>query len=161
VSPSKKASKFNRDFSIFADLQKKNGRKGEEIFYTFLNRVYDSPEQEIYDYLPIYLRDLTKEGVLSSESMAKGTTRFIRVLPDLTSDVPKLSNYFAHTLLALLDCKAFEPTDLEWIEPKAAGAEGEEDDEMVFVESYYKAMADFLALHQQKNGSWKNTVQYY
>jgi hypothetical protein len=104
--------------------------------------------------LPVYLKDLAKTDVLSSESMAKGTSRFIKVLPDLTSDIPKLSSYFAHTLFALIESEAFFPTDLEWIETKSGGTEGEEEGDLVFVESYYKVMAEFLALYKNNNKSW-------
>jgi len=32
---------------------------------------------------------------------------------------------------------------------------------MVFVEVYFKTIADFLVLHQKKTGSWADTVKFY
>lgn len=147
-SPAKK-DKFNKDFKIYTTLQKRHGKKGEDIFYTFLNKVYDSSEQEIYEYLPLYLRDLVSSGVLDKESIAKGTSRFIKALPDLSSDVPKISEYFAHTLLALTESKAFNPADLVWLEQTVNKGEGDEEEEdSVFVEAYFKTIAEFLVLHR-------------
>lgn len=45
-------------FQVFADLQQVNGRSGQDIFYTFLNKIFDRPEREIVEILPRYLSDL-------------------------------------------------------------------------------------------------------
>ena len=63
-----------------------------------LNKVYDLPEQEIYEIVPLYIADLVGSRAIDKTSLAKGTSRFLKTLPDLTSDIPKLSSYFAHTL---------------------------------------------------------------
>lgn len=58
--------------------------------------------------MPLYIKELVKSNVLTSKQLADGTSRFIKMLPDQASDVPKIANYFAHTLFALLNNKAFE-----------------------------------------------------
>jgi hypothetical protein len=45
-------------FKVYQDLQMVNGRQGAEIFYSFLNKVFDKPESEIEKYLSRYLSDL-------------------------------------------------------------------------------------------------------
>ena len=75
--------------------------------------------------------------------------------------MPKLSSYFSHTLYALLESEAFEPSDLVWVVPSASG--NEEEDDLVFVEEYFKTIAEFLILWYEKkaNRSWKETVRYF
>ena len=107
--------------------------------------MYDTSESEIYEYLPSYISDLVKAGVLDETSMVKGTSRFVKVIPDLISDIPKLASYFSQTLFALLDNQAFDPKDIVWIEPPKQGANEDEED-LVFVEAYFKLIAEFLIL---------------
>lgn len=45
-------------FQVFADLQHNNGKVGSEIFYSFLNKVFDKSQHEIESILPQYLADL-------------------------------------------------------------------------------------------------------
>jgi transcription termination factor NusB len=52
-------TKFAPDFfQVYQDLQMVNGRQGSEIFYSFLNKVFDRTESEIEKYLSRYLSDL-------------------------------------------------------------------------------------------------------
>lgn len=81
---------------------------------------------------------------MSSNAIGKGVSRFIKVVPDLVTDLPKLSTYLGKTLFDLLDIQALKPQDIVWIEPSTK-KEGEEDeDDMIFVEEYYKVMAILL-----------------
>lgn len=54
-STANKQKSVRQDFYIYQDLQKVYGKAGEDIFYTFLNRVYDSPEKDLEESLPTYL----------------------------------------------------------------------------------------------------------
>ena len=74
--------KVNKDFSLYQDLQKVNGKQPEDIFYTFLNKVYDSHENELEDFLPLYLYDWMSSGTISPQAVAKGVNRYIKVVPD-------------------------------------------------------------------------------
>lgn len=71
------------------------------------------------------------------------------MLPDQASDVPKIANYFAHTLYALLKNEAFELKDIVWTGFTDAGAknvDAEAEEDMPFVETYYKTVAELLVL---------------
>ena len=76
--------------------------------------------------------------------MASGTSRFLNILPDLTSDLPLLASYFSPTLVALLWNEAFEPKDLVWQRPNKG--EEEDEDDVPSVDDYFKTIAEFLAL---------------
>jgi hypothetical protein len=58
--------KLNVNFSCWSNLISKNGKRGQDLFYSFLSKVYDTNEQELYNYLPLYIKDLVKSGVLTS-----------------------------------------------------------------------------------------------
>ena len=45
-------------FQVFSDLQQNNDKVGSEIFYSFLNKVFDKSPDEIDSILPQYLADL-------------------------------------------------------------------------------------------------------
>lgn len=45
-------------FEVFSDLQEDNGKTGAEIFYSFLNKIFDRSVYEIESILPQYLADL-------------------------------------------------------------------------------------------------------
>jgi hypothetical protein len=49
-------------------------------------------------------------------------------------------------MVTLLDLNAFKISDLVWIEESPGGEKGEEDDDMIFVESYFHLMAEILKL---------------
>ena len=91
--------------------------------------------------MPQFLEDLVKSGTIINQAIAKGVSRFLKVVPDQVNDVPKLSSYLAKTLFTLLDIQAIEPTDIVWIEPSTKKGGEDEDDDMLFVEEYYKLMA--------------------
>lgn len=99
------------------------------------------------------MEDLINTGYLHPKAIVKGVNRFIKVLPDQVTDVPKLSQYFARTLFVLLDNQAIEPTDITWYEAQKK-KEGEEED-LVYVEEYYRLMAFLLSLFYDKWQSWK------
>ena len=61
-------------------------------------------------------------------------------MPDQVMDIPKLPQIFSITLIDLFKMGALNPKDIEWIAPEPEG-----EDEMVFVEIFYKLMARLLA----------------
>jgi hypothetical protein len=107
------------------------------------------------------LEDLINTGYFQSKAIARGVNRFLKVLPDQVTDVPKLSQYFAKTLFVLLDTQAIEPTDIVFYEapPKKEGEE--EEDQEVFIEEYYRMMAFLLSLMYDKLQSWKKVADYF
>jgi hypothetical protein len=62
LTPEEEEEKKNRppDFSLYTDLRETYRRSGDDIFYQFLNKVYDTPQEELLANLPSYLRDLSK-----------------------------------------------------------------------------------------------------
>jgi hypothetical protein len=41
-----------KNFELFTDLMKKNGRSSEELVYTLFSQVYDEAEADIIEYFP-------------------------------------------------------------------------------------------------------------
>jgi hypothetical protein len=52
----------------------------------------------------------------------------------------------------LLDIKAIEPSDIVWVDSSQKKEGEEEDDDMVFVEEYYKIVAQLLVRFREKFG---------
>jgi hypothetical protein len=47
-----------KNFEMYSDFMKKNGRSSEELVYTLFSQVYDEGESDIKEYFPKYLTDL-------------------------------------------------------------------------------------------------------
>jgi len=53
------------DFDIFADLKTKNGKTGDQIFSTLLNKVFDEDTSKVEDHLVKYLMSILEKGLLT------------------------------------------------------------------------------------------------
>lgn len=82
----------------------------------------------------------------------------MKALPDLATDVPKLSTYLVEVIFAVLDNRAIQPTDILWYQP-GVKKEGEEEEECIFVEEYYKLMAQLLVKFYSKYNNWNDVVK--
>lgn len=107
----------NDHFNVYRDLKTVYHKKGEVVFYQFLNKVYDSQEKQIMEQLPLYLANLEKTKFLDKSQMTQGVSKFLKAVPDLANDYPKLAHYLSHTLFTLIDLKAINVADLVWVEP--------------------------------------------
>ena len=76
---------------MYKDLQTINKKKGGEILYLFLNKIYDRTPKEIEEILPQYLRDLIRFQVLDSVSFNKGISKYILMVPSIIADYPMLA----------------------------------------------------------------------
>lgn len=110
--------------------------------------------------LPDYLRDLVAAKVIEPQAFAKGLSRFLKAVPDLLNDYPKLTTYLSKTMQTLIELNAFKVEDLVWIE-QSASDKAEDEDDMVFVEPYYYLMAEILKIMYQKGGSWKKVAAFF
>jgi hypothetical protein len=117
-----------------------NGRRGGEIFYHFLNKVFDRSEQEVTEVLPKYLEDLVKSKVLDQRSFNLGISKYLNAVPNIAADYPKLAQWLSLVLQVLYESKAISFKDITWIDKKKAGAEDEEP----MVEDYFKVAGHFL-----------------
>ncbi len=75
---------------MYKDLQTINKKKGGEILYLFLNKIYDRTPKEIEEILPQYLRDLIKFQVFDTVSFNKGISKYILMVPSIIADYPML-----------------------------------------------------------------------
>jgi hypothetical protein len=78
-------------FAVYKDLQTNYKKKGGEILYHFLNKVYDRTPKEVEEILPQYLRDLIRFQVLDNLSFNKGISKYIQMVPSIIADYPMLA----------------------------------------------------------------------
>jgi len=80
-----------------------NGRIGGDIFYSFLNKIFDRQENEIENILPRYISDLWRSKKLGKQGIQEGLQKFLNIVPDIAPDYPKLGQYLAKVLKVLYD----------------------------------------------------------
>jgi hypothetical protein len=134
-------------FQLYNELTGSYQKSIENIFYHFLNMVYDSDEKDIKNVLPLYLTELS--SVLGNRSeMTRGFNRFLKVTPDLSTDYPHLTTYLSATILTLLDINAINPEEIVWLDTNYPA------DEAPLVEYFYQLMGEVLKLMYQRSKSW-------
>lgn len=131
-------------FTIYKDFQTTNGRMGGDVFYHFLNHIFDRSENEIENHLPVYLKALIQAKVLDTKSFNKGLSKFLVGLPNIAADYPKMSEWLSKVMVTLFQEKAisFRERDIYFIENKKPQDKEEGDEPMV--EDYFRVMAHFL-----------------
>jgi hypothetical protein len=127
-------------FAVYKDLQMNYKKKGGEILYHFLNKVYDRTPKEVEEILPQYLHDLIRFQVLDNLSFNKGISKYIQMVPSIIADYPMLAEQFAQTLMVLYQEKVISFKDIIWYEKP----EKPEDEPMI--EDYYRIIANFLKI---------------
>lgn len=103
--------------------------------------------------------ELSQTRVLDGQAFANGLSRFLKAVPDLITDLPKLTQYLSRSMFALIDVNAFKTSDLVWVQDTGK-TEGEDEDDLVFVESYYHLMSEVLKLMYLKYKSWKKVADF-
>ncbi|CDW87535.1 eukaryotic translation initiation factor 4g-like [Stylonychia lemnae] len=144
-------------FNIFSELKTVYQKQGETIFYQFLNKVYDSTEDQIMKSLPNYLNEVVKTKFLSSQDITKGINKFLQAVPDLASDYPKIGQYLSKTLFTLSELGVLNYIEIIWVNDDAQKSE----DDMIFVEAYFEIMAGLLNQEYQKLKDWKAVADLY
>jgi hypothetical protein len=120
-----------------------------------LNKVFDQEEKKIAEQLPLYLKDLLYFGALDSKAFKGGLQRYLRAVPDLIADYPKLTEYLSKTIITLFDANALKQNEIIW----ADKPEKEDDeDEQITVDMYNDFMKD-LAEFITKEGSYNIQLQ--
>ena len=128
---------------------------GGEIFYHFLNKIFDRPEYEIIDILPLYLTELAKSKVLDQRSFTRGILRFLQALPNISSDYPKISLWFSQVMMILFENDLLFFKELTWVKSSK-----EKDEEEPIVDDYFNLMAQFLMLLSAKTTNEK-VIEFY
>ena len=128
---------------------------GGEIFYHFLNKIFDRPEYEIIDILPLYLTELAKSKVLDQRSFTRGILRFLQALPNISSDYPKISLWFSQVMMILFENDLLFFKELTWVKSSK-----EKDEEEPIVDDYFNLMAQFLMLLSAKITNEK-LIEFY
>ena len=96
---------------------------------------------------------------MTTVEIAKGVSKFLKIMPDLVNDYPQITKYLSRTLFTLKELKALKYSDMVFIEESKKT--GEDEDEMVFVETYYHLMAELLHEEYLKVGNWADVVKMY
>lgn len=84
------------------------------------------------------MKDLWASKVLTSKDFVMGINKFMLGVPDVVMDIPKLASLLSKSLVDLIQMGAVVATDITWV-PKE-----QSEDDMLFVEIYYKLMARLL-----------------
>jgi len=105
--------------------------------------------------LPGYLEDLVNSKSITKEEMTKGMSKFLKVIPDLSNDCPKIPVYLSVTLFTLIELNAIIVADLVWYEAPV------DEDDMVMVEQYYHLMAALLKLKYDKEQKWDGVIDFF
>lgn len=61
-------------FNCYEEMRSVYGKKGDQIFHQFLNKVYDSSENQIMNQLPLYLNEMISRKVLNKKEATAGVT---------------------------------------------------------------------------------------
>ena len=125
-------------FDLYRNLLIENGKKGDNILFQFLNQVYDTEEGKIMSSLPSYLADLALTKILDSKSFSQAISQLLLQLPDFSL----IASSLASVIYRLVECKVLNLRDIVWVNDKAE----EDDEDMVFVEPFYKIIAHLIQL---------------
>lgn len=121
---------------IYKDLQVVNGRKGEEVIFSFLNEAYNNFLPENKKFIPLYLCCLRKNDVVDKESMEKALSQLLLMPPDSA----EFESEMAEILDILQEESLIVIKNIVWIKPQVG--EGEDIENMV--EPNYRIMAILL-----------------
>ena len=81
----------------------------------------------------------------------------------MTNDYPQLTTYLSKTVVSLINLQSINMADIVWYEQNASSPEkvSEEDEDLIFVESYFQLMAEILLLIYQKSKSKTQIVDFF
>jgi hypothetical protein len=74
-------------------LANENGRKGEELVFSLLSKVFDDEITKVKKYLLKYIICLSEQKVLAKPDFSDGISKFISYMPEFSLDVPELHKY--------------------------------------------------------------------
>ena len=122
-----------------------------EVFYHFLNKIFDRSEREIIEVLPTYLSHLWDSKTLGMRGFNDGMNRFLSIVPSLFADIPKLCDWLARVILHLIDIGALKLDSISLNDKVTkAGYNPDEDEDASTVEEYYRLVAQLLAIQANK-----------
>jgi hypothetical protein len=128
-------------FKAYTDIKSVNQKQGSDLFYSFLNKIFDQSEDDVAKHLPDYLRDLVRLNVIDGQGFSRGLSRFLVVLPNIAADYPHISKQLSSVMLVLRDENALSFREVNITDKR----EVKEDDDLN-VEDYYRLFATFLIL---------------
>lgn len=94
--------KKEKDFGIYTDFQKVNGKRGEEILTLVFKLLEELPEKEIEEEYVPYVNALLCEQIFQKADITSAVNKVLSVLPDAAIDSPKLSLNFGKIVAPLL-----------------------------------------------------------
>lgn len=78
---------------------------------------------------------------MQDSEITSGVSKFLKAVPDLASDYPKIATYLSNTLFALININAIKVHDIVWVDPPSPDLKEGEEEDLVFVEQYFHVMA--------------------
>ena len=134
-------------FQVWADLVNVNGRFGSEVFFQFLNKVFDRNTAEIDEYLSSFIKNLWNSKQLGRNGFNDGLNRFLTYMPTIIADYPKMNEWLAIVIHQLGELGALK-NDTLCLNDKIARADykPENDEDAPMVEDYYRLVARLLLL---------------
>ena len=124
-----------------------NGRYAADLFFQFLNKVFDRNTVEIDEFLSSYIKNLWISKQLGRPGFNDGLNRFLTYMPTIIADYPKMNEWLATVIHQLGDLGALKNDSL-CLNDKIARADykPENDDDAPMVEDYYRLVARLLLL---------------
>ena len=136
-------------FQVYKDLQ--NAKRGGEVFYHFLNKVFDRSEKEVEEVLPLYLDQLVLSKTLDQISFSKGVQKFLHMVPNIAADYPKLPDQLSGVMYLLFSKGVLSFKDIQWTEKKAINPD---DEDAPMVEDYFRIVAHLLYKMSMRDQKW-------
>jgi len=128
-----------------------NGRFGSEVFFQFLNKVFDRNPVEIDECLSGYIKNLWNSKQLGRQGFNDGLNRFLTYMPTIIADYPKMNEWLAIVIYQLGELGALKIDTLCLNDKIARGDyKPENDEDAPMVEDYYRLVARLLLLKANK-----------
>ena len=143
------------------------GFRASEIIQFLLSRVFDHDQEELEEYLPEFLKGITKTNAFTKRDFSEGISRIITIFPDLCLDYPQLHHYlYTFVVVPLLEAESLEMRQLNFRMPKADVVQEEPDeDDVEFNNS--DCLFKFLGLllvgdfkGEKSKGNWEMSISY-
>lgn len=107
--------------------------------------MFEAKERDIETNLGVWLDKLINQKIFVNKDYNIGIERFLRIIPDLEPDIPKIAKLFSKFfIIPLLEKKIIDTKLLVWPEP---------NDDMYSVDVYFKVAAEIFK-YQNKTQSW-------
>lgn len=146
-----------KDFSIVKNLlntcndKSSKPNRGEDLLFQFFNTIFDKEESVIEKHLADCIKDLSRQNILDQKAFTAAVSRFLWLINDMVSDVPKLPYLFStFVLVPLLQVNKINLAEVKWTDPS-----DEDGDEFLMFDAFYQVGACIAQHFYEQTKSWE------